>query len=198
MLSNLFGKKKDAESPAIFKDKVYIHSTGKMNACLQLAKTQPEAIFIAWFNETAKTYKAFFAQNGIDLARIITVDEFHANTVQNHQPVFLEHYPLPAKELELVKDWQLTNIPVFSAMVEPLFKHFGSDKMIPLIKLFGMKESEAIEHSYVTESIIKGQGKIANKVITEQTANSQTEWMNKNMNDQSTPHSSASNNSSQQ
>jgi dihydrofolate reductase len=181
MLSTLFGKKEDPESPAIFKDKVYIHSNGKMNACLKLAKTQPEAIFIAWFNETAETYKTFFAQNGIDEARITTVNKINPTILQNHQPVFLEHYPLHAKELELVKDWQLTNIPVFSSMDEPLFKHFGSDKMIPLIKLFGMKESEAIEHSYVTESIIKGQGKIANKVLTEQLAASQAEWMIKNM-----------------
>ena len=181
MLLDFFGKREDIESPPIFKDKVYIHSTGKINACLQLAKTQPEAIFIAWFDETAETYKTFFSQNGIDGARIITVAELDTTAVQNHQPIFLEHYPLPAKELELVNDWQLTNIPVFSAMDEPLFKHFGSDKMIPLIKLFGMKESEAIEHSYVTESIIKGQGKIANKVLTEQLAASQAEWMIKNM-----------------
>ena len=66
-------------------------------------------------------------------------------------------------------------------MDEPLFKHFGSDKMIPLIKLFGMKESEAIEHSYVTESIIKGQNKIAAKVMVEHPANSQAGWMEKNM-----------------
>ena len=167
MLSNLFGIKEDPKSPAIFKDKVYIHLTGKMNAWLQLANTQPEVIFIAWFDKTVETYKAFFAQNGIDQDRITTVDKIDLAILLNHQPVFLEHYPLPAKELELVKDWQLTNIPVFSAVDEPLFKHFGSNKMIPLIKLFGMKESEAIEHSYVTESIIKGQGKIANNVITE-------------------------------
>ena len=181
MLSNLFGIKEGPESPAIFKDKVYIHLTGKMNACLLLAKTQPEAIFIAWFNETAETYKAFFVQNGIDEDRITTVNKIDITIPQNHQPVFLEHYPLPAKELELVKDWQLKNIPVFSAMDEPLFKHFGSDKMIPLIKLFGMKESEAIEHSYVTESIIKGQNKIAAKVMVEHPANSQAEWMEKNI-----------------
>ena len=198
MLSNLFGKKEETETDTIFKDKVYINSTGKMNACLQLAKTQPDFIFIAWFNQTAEMYKTFFKQNDIDETRIKQASFLHSIILQNHQPVFLEHYPLPAKELELVKDWQLTNIPVFNAMDEPLFKYFGSDKMIPLIKLFGMKESEAIEHSYVTESIIKGQGKIANKVITEQTANSQAEWINKNMNDQSTPHSSASNNSSPQ
>jgi hypothetical protein len=181
MLSNLFGKKEGTETEAIFKDKVYVNSTGKMDACLQLAKMQPHVIFIAWFNQTAEMYKAFFKQNGIDESRILLAGTFDKTLLQNHQPVFLEHYPLNAKELELVSDWQLTNMLVFSAMDEPLFKHFGSDKMIPLIKLFGMKESEAIEHSYVTESIVKGQGKIANKVITEQTADSQAEWMIKNM-----------------
>lgn len=181
MLSNLFGKKEGTETDAIFKDKVYINSTAKMNACLQLAKTQPEIIFIAWFKQTAEMFKTFFTKNGIDESRILLAGAFNKITVQNHQPVFLEHNPLNAKELEMVSNWQLTNMLVFSAMDEPLFKHFGSDKMIPLIKLFGMKESEAIEHSYVTESIIKGQGKIANKVITEQTADSQAEWMIKNM-----------------
>ncbi len=181
MLSNLFGKKEGTETNAIFNDKVYINSTGKMNACLQLAKTQPGAIFIAWFRQTEETYKAFFTQNEIDESRILFAATFDKTKLQNHLPVFLEHYPLNENELELVHNWQLTNIPVFSAMDEPLFKHFGSDKMVPLIKLFGMKENEAIEHSYVTESIVKGQGKIANKVITEQTADSQAEWMIKNM-----------------
>lgn len=183
MLSNLFGKKEDTESPAVFKDKVYIHSNGKMNACLQLARSQPGTIFIAWFNETEKKYKAFFTQSGMEESRITAVDKFDKTLLQTQHPAFLEHYPLSAKELGLVNDWQQTGIPVFSSMDEPLFKHFGSDKMIPLIKLFGMKESEAIEHSYVTESIIKGQRKIANKVLIEQTADSQAEWMNKNMPD---------------
>jgi len=181
MLSNLFGKKEGTETDAIFKDKVYINSTGKMNACLQLAKIQPGIIFIAWFKHTAQTFKTFFTKNGIDESRVLLAGGFDKIMVQNHQPVFLEHYPLSAKELELANNWQLINMLVFSAMDEPLFKHFGSDKMIPLIKLFGMKESEAIQHSYVTESIVKGQGKIANKVITEQTADSQADWMIKNM-----------------
>ncbi len=180
MLSNLFGKKEGTKAVAVFKDKVYIHSTGKMNACLQLAKENELVIFIAWFPETAATYKTFFALNGIDTTRIILTEEID-NLVEDFQPVFVEHYPLPSKELELVSNWQLTNIPVYSAMDEPLFMHFGSDKMIPLIKLFGMKESETIEHSYVTESIVKGQNKITNKVTAEQTAVSQAEWMAKNM-----------------
>ena len=126
------------------------------------------------------SYKTLFVKHGIDTTRVILTEKID-NRAEGFQPVFVEHYPLPSKELELVINWQLTNIPVYSAMDEPLFKHFGSDKMIPLIKLFGMKESEAIEHSYVTESIVKGQNKITNKVTAEQTAVSQAEWMMKNM-----------------
>ena len=181
MLFNFFSKKEDSETPALFKDKVFINSTGKMNACLKRAKELPEAFFIAWFKETASTYKCFFEQNGIDEHRIVEAHLVDKKYLQGNEPVFLEHHPLHAKEEALTKDWNHVSMWVFSAMDEPLFKHFGSDKMIPLIKLFGMKESEAIEHSYVTESILKGQNKIAAKVLVEQPANSQAEWMEKNM-----------------
>lgn len=181
MLSNLFGKKDTTPFTAIFKDKVYLHSAGKITACLQKAKASPDSIFIAWFTETAATFEKFFVHYGMDEKRVMLAEKIDITVLQNYQPVFLEHHPLNAKELALVTDWQLTGIAVFSAMDEPLFKHFGSDKMMPLIKLLGFKENEAIEHSYVTESIIKGQNKIAAKVLVEQTANSQVEWMKKNM-----------------
>ena len=70
MLSNLFGKKEDTESTAIFKDKVYINSTGKIVACLQLATTDANCIFIAWFPETAATYEKFFNHYNIDTKRV--------------------------------------------------------------------------------------------------------------------------------
>jgi hypothetical protein len=53
--------------------------------------------------------------------------------------------------------------------------------MIPLMKLLGMKEDEVIEHSFVSKSIIKGQAKIAGMVNLEQPANSQEEWLEKNL-----------------
>jgi len=181
MLFNLFGKKKKGEMGNFFKDKVYITSAGKMNACVKLAKEYPEGIFIAWFTDTANVYKAFFKENGVSENVIIEADFLTIEQLENHEPVFLEHHPLSAKEIELSANWPYTSLNVFSAMDEPLFKHFGSDKMIPLIKLLGIKESEAIEHSYVTESIVKGQNKIAAKVLIEQPAYSQAEWMQRNM-----------------
>ncbi|MBC7888678.1 MAG: hypothetical protein H7Z13_12425 [Ferruginibacter sp.] len=181
MLFNLFGKKEEEPGDRIFADKVYISSEAKMNACLQLSKDQPETLFIAWFTDTARKYKDFFIQNGLGESSITEARLIHTALLQNHIPVFLEHYPLHSKEIALVENWPQKKMLVYSAMDDPLFKHFGSDKMIPFIQLLGIKKSEAIEHAYVTQSIIKGQQKIADRVSIEQSANSQAEWMERNL-----------------
>lgn len=181
MLFNLFGKKEDGQADRLFADKVYIESEGKMNACLELALSNQPILFITWFSETFHRYRDFFNQNGATEAHIAEARLVDLALLQDLTPVFVEHYPLNARELALVEPWEHKNIPVFSAMDEPLFKHFGSDKMVPLIKLFGMKASQAIEHPYVTESIVKGQKKIADKVVEEIPATSQAEWMEKNL-----------------
>lgn len=73
------------------------------------------------------------------------------------------------------------NILVFSTMDEPIFKHFVAEKMLPFMKLLGMKEAEAIEHEMVSKSILRGEEKITKLVSLEQPANSRAEWMEKNI-----------------
>lgn len=181
MIFNLFGKKDNSMADHIFIDKAYVSAAAKMNACMELAKKEPDHLFISWFADTARNFKEFFSQHGIDENRVTEARYVHTPMLQHKTPVFVEHHPLHSKEMELVKNWEMKNIIVFSALDEPLFKHFGSDKVIPMIKMLGMKEDEAIEHSLVSKSIIKGQEKIAEMVSMEQSAASQAEWMNKNM-----------------
>jgi hypothetical protein len=181
MLFNLFGKKEDDTENHIFADKAYITSAAKMNACAELAKKEPDHIFICWFNQTAIAFKEYFKQHGLDENLVTETHHLHASKLQNKKPVFVEHYPLHGKELELIKNWEAKKIIVFSAMDEPLFKHFGSEKLLPIMKMLGMKEDEVIEHPMVSKSIIKGQEKIAEQVSLEQTATSQAEWMEKNI-----------------
>ncbi|MEP7256410.1 MAG: hypothetical protein ABI666_11590 [Ferruginibacter sp.] len=181
MAFNLFGKKEDNLAGHIFIDRAYVSTAAKMNACMELAKKEPDHLFISWFADTARKFKEFFIQHGIDENRVTEARYIHTPMLQNKVPVFVEHHPLHAKELELIKNWDAKNIIVFSALDEPLFKHFGSDKVIPMMKMLGMKESEAIEHNLVSKSIIKGQEKIAGLVSLEQPANSQAEWMEKNI-----------------
>jgi hypothetical protein len=180
MVFNLFGKKED-NPEGIFVDKTYITTVAKINACIALAKQQPNTLFICWFADTVKILRAAFLQQGLDELKIVDAKELRLATLQNKVPVFAEHYPLHSKEIKLVEQFTIEKAIVFSAMDEPLFKHFGSEKMIVLIKLLGMKEDEAIEHSAVTKYINRGQEKIAAVVTAEQFAQSQEEWMRKNV-----------------
>lgn len=179
MFGNLFGSSEEKEY--LFSHRVYMTTEGKKMACLKMAKEDETCIFIGWFPATVDEYKTYFKENGIDVNRIWLASESKKMNTGAQKPVFIEHYPLHEKEKELAESFGIMNIPVFSAMDEPLFKHFGSEKMIPMMKLMGMKESEAVQHAMVSKSIIKGQKSIAEKVMVDQSANSQSEWMQKNL-----------------
>jgi len=181
MSFSLFGKKEHNENESFFIDRTFISSSAKMNACILLAKQEPQTIFICWFPDTLKIFKTAFQQASLIDDRIIDAKNVSSGMLANKTPVFTEHYPLQAKELALIEHWNRQQILVYSAMDEALFLHFGSEKMLPLIKLLGMKENEVIEHPFVTKSIIKGQHKIAEQVLVELPANSPSEWMERNI-----------------
>lgn len=181
MLFNLFGKKESSSDDHVFVDRAYVSTMAKMKACADLARKEPDHLFICWFADTASQFREFFRQEGLDESLVTDSHHLHASKLLNKKPVFTEHYPLHSKELELIQNWDSKQIMVFSALDEPLFRHFGSDKLIPLMKMLGMKEDEVIEHPMVTKSIIRGQEKIAEQVTLEQSANSQEDWMRKNV-----------------
>ena len=181
MFANLFGKKEPGNEEHLFKDRAYMNTRAKMQACAVLAKDDKSTLFIAWFVETAKQFRNYFVENGISESRVIEARQLHTAQLAEHQPVFVEHYPMHSKEEAFVQHWEQKNILVYSAMDEPLFRHFGSDKIIPMMKLMGMKENEVIEHQLVSKSIIKGQQKIEEQVSLEQAAASQAEWMERNL-----------------
>lgn len=159
MFSGLFGKKESEDKDHLFKDRAYMTTEAKMKACAAIAKEEGDIIFIAWFADTAKQFKKYFLANGLNENRITEAEYLNASELISHTPVFLEHYPLHNKELDLVAKWNIKSILVYSAMDEPLFKHFGSEKLIPLMKMMGMKENDVIEHTMVSKSIISGQKK---------------------------------------
>lgn len=180
-LFNFFGNKDDSTPEIIFTDRTYLSIAAKTNACITLAKEHPGTLFICWFNETLKKLRTAFIENAIDEMTVIDAKQVHSGMLQKNTAVFAEHYPLHKKELALVEHWPLQQIIVYSSMDEPLLKHFGSEKIIPLMKVLGMKEDEVIENSIVSKSIIKGQANIAALVTTEQSANSQGEWLERNL-----------------
>jgi preprotein translocase subunit SecA len=178
MVFNLFKKKPTGPT---FTDKAFMTVDGKMNACVQLAKADPSAVFLAWFPATVREFRTFFIRHGIEETRVIDTKNLHNSMVENKNAVFVEHFPTHQKELDLVQHWSQQRFVVYSSLDEPLFKFFGSEKMLPLMKMLGMKEDEPIEHALVSKSIVRTQEKIAAKVSLERSAESQEEWMKKNL-----------------
>jgi hypothetical protein len=144
-------------------------------------KIDNKIVFIFWFEESLEKASLFFADIENAPIRLLLARETISSQLAGHTLVFAEHYPMRSKELELFQKLNLQNPVVYSSLSEPLFKRFGSDKIIELMKNLGMKEDEAIEHNMVSRSIGNAQEKIEKKVTIDQTARSQEGWLQKNL-----------------
>jgi sulfite reductase alpha subunit-like flavoprotein len=180
MLFNLFGKKEE-KNERIFKDVVWIDAEAKNNALLQLVRQQPGTLLVAWFPDAAAQLRQFLEGHGVDGNCVVEAKTLTPQHAAQHTVVFVEHYPLHEKELALAEKLHLQTADVHGALDEPIFVYFGSEKMLPMIKMLGFKASDPIRHAYVTTSVIKAQEKMAAKVTLEQSATSLGSWIEKNL-----------------
>ena len=181
MLFNLFGKKEEKGPERLFKDVVWIDTEAKNQGLLNIFKANPDVLFVAWFPDAAASFRAFGTAHGIAETQVKEARQLHQHDVQGKQVVFLEHHPLHPKEVKLAEDLHLGPTEVHGALDEAIFVYFGSEKMMPFVKMLGFKASDPIEHPFVTASVIKAQEKMEKKVVVEQSANSLAEWLKKNL-----------------
>ncbi len=173
-----FFKKKETAIKVI--DKVMISEPARLKAMLTQWKDEKNIVFIFWFDESLRQAETYFSQHSNEPIAVITAREAGHMPLGEKKIVFAEHYPLLSKEEELYKRMNLQTVEVFSSLNEPLFKQFGADKIIEMMQRLGVTEDEVIEHKMVTTAIRKAQEKIEKKVLVEQTAGSQGDWLQKN------------------
>jgi hypothetical protein len=183
MLFNLFGKKGDGVSGQLFKDIVWLDTQAKYQGLRTVYQKEPNMVFIGWFADTINDFKKFLSSNGIDDNCVKDARTVTSQQLEGRPIVFLEHYPLHEKEKALVEELHIGQAVVHGALDEAIFVHFGSEKMLPMIKMLGFKASDPIQHPYVSSSVTKAQEKMAAKVLVEQSANSQAAWLEKNLKD---------------
>jgi hypothetical protein len=174
---NLF-KKKDPSVQVI--DKIWMRQDDKWKACTDLAKAGGENVFIAWFDETLQHLAELFNTENVTSSNIVAAQQVNTHELQNKTLIFIEHYPLRSKEQTLFRALNLSEVQIFSALDEPLFKQFGGDKIIQMMKQLGMNETASIENSMISNAIRNAQEKIEKKLSFEQSARSQTDWLTKN------------------
>lgn len=173
---SLFRKK---DKPVPVNDVVFASNDDKANALLQLARTQPATLFICWFDQSQTDLENLFAQHNISANIVHWRQVNHSVTEDASSIVFIEHYPLSDKEQTLFKSLGKP-ITVFSSLEEPLLMHFGGDRIKRLLTTLGMSPGEAVSHPMIADSIRRAQGRLAENMQMEQTAQSMEEWMRKN------------------
>jgi hypothetical protein len=174
----MFGLFKKKETGPAVTNKVWMSTTAKWNACLQLLKENPAIQFVTWFDGTNHELNSFFEKHN-HANKVIMYRQVLAAHANDY--VFAEHYPLVAKEKELFEKLGTNKIIVLNALDEALFKLFGSEGIITMMQKLGMKEDEMIEHSMVSSSITNAQQKLEKRVLVDNTARSQQEWLDKNV-----------------
>jgi len=160
---------------------LWISSEGKWKGLSDLWKKNNETVFIFWFDETLRQAQEFISPEVTANIYFSTAREARSHVLENKPVIFAEHFPFKKREQELFQNLNLQEVKILSALDEPLFKRFGADKIIELMRKTGMNESESLEHPMISNAISNAQEKIEKKLITEQSAHSQADWIEKNL-----------------
>ena len=176
----MFGFFKKSEPEVKVVDKVVIDETAKFRVMLMQWQQDKNIAFVFWFNESLKQAESYFNSQPNEPVTLLISREAATPQLAGKKAVFAEHYPIRSKEEELYRKMNLKTVQVYSSLKEPLFKRFGADKIIQMMKQLGIKEDEIIEHTMVSKAIRNAQEKIEKKVMVDQPAQSQNDWLEKN------------------
>lgn len=174
----MFGLFKSKSPEVTISDQVWMSQQSKWRACLKMAQANKQCVFVAWFSKTKEELTEFFSTYDVEAAVVLASD---VSLLDNQLLIFVEHYPLSEVEQALFLELNLNKVPVLSSLDEPLFSLFGGEKTIQLMQKLGMKEEEIVSHPMITKSIRNAQRKIAGKVTVEIKAESQRDWLKKNV-----------------
>ena len=177
-MSSLFGKK---ERRPTVKDIVWTNTKAKWQGVVDLCNKDENTVFVFWFDETLRSAQHFLSGQMATKINLTMARDVRYSQIEKKPVVFAEHYPLRKKEEELFQNLHLSAVRVLSALDEPLFLRFGSEKIVHLMRQLGMDDKESFENSMITTAIENAQEKIQRKMSFENTAQSQSEWFNRNM-----------------
>jgi hypothetical protein len=173
-------KKKESGSVKVT-DKIWISETAKLNAFARQWDENKNTAWVFWFDDTLQKVQNVFQGITGEQPTLLTAREASSMLLQGKSVIFAEHYPLQQKETALFEKLHLKEAVIWSAMDEPLFRHFGAEKIVQLMRQLGMKEDEMIEHNMISKAIRNAQEKISKKVSMEFSASSQADWLSKNL-----------------
>ncbi|MCU7549356.1 hypothetical protein OCK74_09540 [Chitinophagaceae bacterium LB-8] len=160
---------------------VWLNEKAKWNNCIERLKQNSNTVIITWFEDTLHQLENLITQANLPTSTLFPSRQVTHDHIKNVPVIFAEHYPLHHKEKELYKKLHLTQAEVYSSLDEPLFKHFGSNRLVEITNRINCQENEPVHHRLVNAAIKKAQEEIASMVALEQGATSQAGWLMRNL-----------------
>lgn len=147
------------------KDKIWISIAAKQRACIKMANTKPDLVFICWSPITFEKYASM-----LDRERVLLVENIIPSRLSNVEVVFLEHHYRQSDEDELIKMLNLKEALFLSSLDDPLFTLFKSDKIKEVLNKMNHDEDEPVEHELITKSMKRAQKKLLEIGVSDQGA----------------------------
>jgi hypothetical protein len=173
----LFGKKEKGIQPT---DIIWLSQELKWQGLSAIFEKEKNTVFVFWFEETIHSAEEFLAGKTSGDMQLILASHYKHHD-ENRSIIFAEHYPLAKKEQDFFQNLHLQKPQIHSALDEPLFLKFGAAQIISMIRKMGMNETESLENSMISGAIRNAQERISDEVTLEQGAQSQQEWLVKNL-----------------
>ena len=157
--------KKKPQAPSI-NCRVWLNQVAKEKACIRMAKTDHELIFIAWSRLTFGVFQNVFSRQGLP-SEVILAREVIPSRLEGKEFVFLERHYDRDKELNFLESINANKVLVQFSLEDPIMSAFNSDRVLKVMESMGHQEDEPMEHKMINKSIERGMDKVKDASLTD-------------------------------
>ena len=157
-------------------DHVWLTDAAMMKGIIKHLSENKTDLCIAWFEDTREKFNRFLNTENHMNMQITMAESLTPQSLDNRIVVFLEHYPLHAKESALLSGKKAAKIFFMSSLEDVIFQLFGGN-IAGMMRSMGLPEDEFIESGLVSSAITRAQKRLQKKVKNDFHARSGAEWM---------------------
>lgn len=187
----LFKKKKAIK----IRDVIWKNEAVKYLALIDAIGTLDKCIIVYFFDDTKQHFIDVLQHKSIafdenanasSAISLIKYDKITSTTAINNRPIiFIEHHPSFSKEENiknsLLNEHGIEQIQFYSSLEDHLFQLFGAERILSLMEKMGYKDNEVIEHSMISNSIVRAQQKLDSEINYASDTKNRLDWFKINL-----------------
>lgn len=167
--------KKSPKGPSV-KVRILVNQNAKEKACIRLAQSDNNCIFIAWSKVTYLRFQEVFKRQNIP-HDVILARDIIPNRVSGKNFTFIERHYNQIKESKLLESLEANDVIALVSLSDPIMSVFDSSRIIKLLESMGHNEDDHIEHKMINKSIEKAMEKIKSGDFSKENSKELVEWI---------------------